>query len=159
MYMSEDEAKYLGLQLMEVAEAAYLTTIDANGYPQTRAMFNLRNRDQFSYLWKLFHAHGEEFLVLFIANTSSAKIGQIRNNPAVSVYYCKPNEWRGLMLGGLIEVVTDPKLKETLWQDRWKLYYPKGVNDPDYTVLSLHPQKARYYHRLRKCDIIIKERK
>jgi len=97
MSMGEDEAKCLSLQLMEVAKAAYLTTIDAEGYPQTRAMFNLRNIYQFSNLRKLFYAHKYDFLVLFSTNTSSHKTAQVRNNPASSVYYCRPEEGRGLI--------------------------------------------------------------
>lgn len=148
--MNRNEAKRLSLQLMEVAWAAYLTTIDERGFPQTRAVDNLRSKERFPKLAKLFKNHKDDFWVLFSTNTSSAKVSQIKKNPAVSVYYCEPREFRGLMLSGLIEVVTDPELKKALWHDYWVKYYPRGVNDPDYTVLSLHPREARYYHQLRK---------
>jgi general stress protein 26 len=80
--MEKDEARYISLQLMEVAKAAYLTTIDIDGHPQTRAMFNLRNIYQFPNLRKLFYNHRADFLVLFTTNTSSIKVVQARNNPA-----------------------------------------------------------------------------
>jgi len=148
--MNENEAKRLSLKLMESTWAAYLTTIDADGFPQTRAMDNLRNKKRFPKLAKVFQGHEDDFWVLFSTNTSSAKMNQLKRNPAVSVYYCKPKEFRGLMLSGLMEIVTDPDLKKAIWHDYWVKYYPKGVKDPDYTVLSLHPQKARYYHQLKK---------
>ena len=150
--MDEMEARVLSIQLMEVAPMAYLTTIDPQGWPQTRAMFNLRNRSQFHSLGGYFKKHKEDFLALFTTNTSSNKIAHVRNNPRVSVYYCKPLDFRGLMLGGEAEIVTEGPLKEEIWQDHWTYYYAGGVEDPDYTVLALYPKMGRYYHRLDTCE-------
>lgn len=146
--MTEKEARQLSLELMEIAEAAYLTTIDRDGFPQTRAMLALRNKNQFPDLSELFDKHQDDFLVYFTTNTSSPKIEQIKRNPKVSVYYCKPDEWRGLMLGGEIEIVVDKDVKEAIWQKGWEMYYPKGVHDPDHTILCLYPIVAKYYHQL-----------
>lgn len=150
--MDEVEARSLSLRLMEVAEMAYLTTIDERGFPQTRAMENLRNKKRFPSLIDLFQAHKDDFRVLFGTHTSSVKVNQIKKNPAVSVYYCRPNEYCGLMLGGLMDVVTDARLKEKVWQPGWKSYYSGGVGDPEFTVLSLFPQRANYYQRRQICD-------
>ena len=146
--MDEKQARRLSLDLMEIAGAAYLTTIDRDGFPQTRAMLNLRRNEQFPGLSKLFDKHNDDFLVYFTTNTSSSKIGQIKRNPRVSVYYCKPNEWRGLMLGGEIEIVKSREIKEAVWQEGWEMYYPRGLDDPDYTILRLRPILAKYYHQL-----------
>lgn len=157
--MKENEAKRLSLQLMENAWAAYLTTIDERCFPQTRAVDNLRSKERFPKLAKLFKNHEDDFWVLFSTNTSSAKVSQIKKNPAVSAYYCEPREFRGLALGGLIEVVTGSDIKKTIWHDYWVKYYPGGVNDPDYTVLSLYPREARYYHQLKKFHFTFTEKK
>lgn len=146
--MNEQQARVLGLKLVEQAEAAYLTTIDDNGFPQTRAMLNLRRKVQYPGLVDFFEKRRNDFLIYFTTNTSSSKIKQIKENPRVSVYYCKPDEWRGLMLGGEIEIITDREIKKALWQEGWEVYYPRGINDPDYAVLCLEPQVARYYHQL-----------
>ena len=98
-------------------EGTFLTTIDADGYPWTRGMFNLRNIYQFPHLRKLFYNHRDDFLALFSTNTSSNKTLQAKNNSAVSVYYCKSEEGRGLMLGGDIEICVDLELKRALWQE------------------------------------------
>jgi len=155
--MDESEARVLGTQLMEVAPMVYLTTIDPQGWPQTRALLNLRNRAQFHGLGGYFKNHREDFLVLLGTNTSSNKIAHIRNNPRVSVYYCKPLDFRGLMLGGEAEIVTEGLLKEEIWQEGWTYYYPEGVGDPDYAVVVLHPQMGRYYHRLDTCEFRLGE--
>lgn len=145
--MDSKDAKKLGLELMEIAEAAYVTTIDKDGFPYTRAMFNLRRTEQFPSLIELFKKHEDDFLVYFTTNTSSSKIAHIKKNPKVSIYYCKPSDWRGLMLGGEVEIV-DKAIKEAIWQKGWEMYYPGGPHDPDHTVLCLRPMFARYYHQL-----------
>jgi general stress protein 26 len=146
--MDEKEARRLSLDLMKIAGAAYLTTIDRDGFPQTRAMFNLRRKEQFPGLSEVFDKHNDDFLVYFTTNTSSSKTGQIKRNHKVSVYYCKPDEWRGLMLSGEIEIVKFEEIKEAIWQGGWEMYYPKGFDDPDYTILRLRPVLAKYYHQL-----------
>jgi general stress protein 26 len=70
-------------------------------------------------------------------------MAQIRANPKVSVYFCNPSQFHGLMLGGEIEVVTDAELKKQIWQDGWEIYYPGGADDPEYTILRLLPAFAK----------------
>ena len=151
--MNEKEVRRLSLELMESAEAAYLTTIDHSGYPQTRAMLNLRKKEQYPELYQLFGKHQEDFLTYFTTNTSSTKIHQIKENRKISVYYCKPSDWRGLMLSGDIEIVSDRSIKESIWQKDWELYYPGGHTDPDYAILCLRPVTARCYHQLSVAEI------
>ena len=146
--MDENDALKLSIELMEIAEAAYVTTIDPDGFPQTRAMFNLRRKEQFPGLTRLFKNHQGDFFVYLTTNTSSPKISHIKKNPKVSIYYCKPSEFRGLMLSGEMETVTDRVEKERVWQKGWEMYYPGGVHDPDHTVLRLRPMTAKYYHQL-----------
>lgn len=146
--MDSNEALRLSLNLMETAEAAYVTTIDPDGYPRTRAMFNLRRKEQFPGLTGLFKDHQDDFLVYFTTNTSSPKSSHIKKNPKVSIYYCNPSEFRGLMLSGEIEIVSDRAEKEKVWQKGWEMYYPGGVHDPDHTVLRMRPMAAKYYHQL-----------
>ena len=144
--MDEREARQWALALMETADAAYLTTMDRHGFPQTRAMLNLRNKRQWPTLTEVFQGHEEDFLLYFSTNTSSAKMAQIRANPKVSAYFCNPAAFHGLMLAGTIELVTDQACKRRIWQDGWERYYPRGVNDPDYTLLCLLPTVAKGWH-------------
>ena len=146
--MDEQTARRLSLELMSLAKAACLTTIARDGYPETRAISNLRNEEMFGGLSTLFAEHDNDFLVYFSTNTSSNKVAQIRANPRVSVYFCQPEQWRGLMLGGNMEVSNDPELKKAIWQDGWELYYPTGPADPGYSILKLIPEIAKYYHQL-----------
>ncbi len=146
------------LEVMNNARAAILTTIDPEGYPISRAMLNLRRPGEYPGLADFFREIDHRLGVYFTTNTSSSKIAHIRDNPKAAVYYCLPNEYRGVMLGGIIEIVDDPKLKKLLWQTGWELYYPSGSDDPDYTILRLLPEFARGYHQLTFYNIDFRNR-
>ena len=153
--MSEDEMKQLCKRLLNEAWPAYLTTIDRNGFPQTRAMFNLRNKVKFPKLESLFSNHEDEFYVIFSTNTSSTKIEDVKANPKASVYYCLPDESRGAMIGGTLEIVENLDTKQAIWLDGWERYYPAGYDDPDHTVLRFHGRMAKGWNQSRTFQIEI----
>ncbi|HQE58582.1 MAG TPA: pyridoxamine 5'-phosphate oxidase family protein [Spirochaetota bacterium] len=139
--------KETALQIIKEAPAAYLTTTGLDGYPETRAMLNLRNEKSFPKL-KSFWDGFNEFEIFFTTNTSSSKIGQIKNNTKVSLYYCNPASWLGLMMNGDIEIFKDEEVIKKLWQEEWTMYYPGGYNDPDHTVLRFIPKRVKLYSSL-----------
>ena len=141
--MNETQAKKLSLKLMETSKATYLTTIDPNGFPHTRAMTNLRNKKQNPHLTSLFLDHQKDYLIIFSTNTSSTKVKHVKENPKVSVYYSNPEKWQGVMFGGNIKITPDVKLKQAIWEDGMEKYYPSGYNDPDHTILQLLPKMAK----------------
>ncbi|MBY9005739.1 MAG: pyridoxamine 5'-phosphate oxidase family protein [Candidatus Lokiarchaeota archaeon] len=113
-------------------------------------MQNLRRKDKISRTKKIIDIYNEEYIAYFSTNTSSNKIMQIKNNEKVSVYYESTSDiWQGLMFLGIIEIVGDKKIKRELWEDNWVTYYPKGINDPDYTILKFKPFYLKYYAQLR----------
>ena len=140
--MEDKESRELCKELLETAWPVYLTTIDADGYPQTRAMLSLTNKRKYPKLVPFFEKI-DDFTIIFTTNTSSTKIVDITTNSACSVYYCNPESWKGVMFSGNIEIVEDSAVKKELWHDNWDMYYPKGYDDPDHTVLRLIPTKAK----------------
>jgi general stress protein 26 len=140
--MDTTELKEASVELMAQAECALLTTIGTDGYPHTRALFNLRNRSAFPKQAALLAKQDDELRVYFSTNTSSVKVREIVANPRVAVYYCDPSSIHGLMLRGEMTIVDDRAVKDALWSDGWERYYPKGPADPDYCVLSLRPDLA-----------------
>ena len=134
--------------LIDRASSAILTTLNADGWPETRAMLNLRNPNQFKGLVNFFeNCHSQDALtVYFTTNTSSAKISQLQGDERVAVYYHMVGEFRGLMLSGTMEIIENPQLKQEIWQPGWELYYHHGEADPDYSVLRLDTIWAKYYH-------------
>jgi general stress protein 26 len=142
-----DNIKQNCLNLIENADGVYFTTIDDEKFPQTRVLFNLRNREQYPNHANIFEDHKEDFMLIFSTNTSSSKIEHIKTNPNVCAYFRK--EWEGIMLKGVIEIITDEDFKKIVWEEGWERYYRYGVKDPDFTVLKLLPKYGRYYHQLK----------
>ena len=150
--MDEQKITPKNIELMEKAKMIYLSSIDGNGYPQTRCIFNLRNREQFPGLAGFFKNLENDYTVYIGTNTSSDKVNQIKINPMVSVYYCIPEIFHGLLIAGKAEFIEDQGIKETLWQDGWEMYYPAGVNDPDYTVLRIIPEFVKGWYDVGKFE-------
>jgi general stress protein 26 len=134
-------------RLMQTSASVYLTTVSGHGIPFTRAMLNVRNRKQYPSLVKFFAAQKGELVAYFTTNTSSDKVKHVKKHPYVSVYYCDPKKFHGLMLGGRIQIVKDAKIKKALWQKGWEKYYPGGFDSPDHTVFKLVPSVARGWYK------------
>ena len=82
-------------------------------------------------------------------------MAHIRANPKVSVYYCDPGDYRGLTLIGDAVIEDGIEIKKAIWDPDWTFYYPEGIRDPDFCLVSLKPKNAKYYHRLEGCDFEI----
>jgi general stress protein 26 len=87
--------------------------------------------------------------IWFSTNTSSRKIPQLKKNKKACVYFVNFEKWMGLMLIGSAQILQDKKSRERLWKEGDEKYYPKGVNDPDYSVIKFTSNRGRYYHSLK----------
>jgi general stress protein 26 len=144
--MNRSEIIQESIGIIESTNTAYFTTIDAEGFPQTRAIFNMRCRWRFPHIQYLFENQSHELMVYLTTNTSSDKIHHLASNIKVCVYFCRPDDFVGVMLSGTAEIVADPIIKNALWQEGWEVYYG-SVDNPDYTVLRLMPTKAKGWLR------------
>lgn len=127
-------------KMMDRAKTCFLSYVDGEGFPVTKAMLRPREREGVKVLW-------------FSTNTSSNKVACFRKNSRASVYFVDRRFFRGLSLVGTVEVLETPEAKERLWQIGDRMYYPKGVTDPDYCVLKFTVQKGRYYGNFKSEDI------
>jgi general stress protein 26 len=137
------DIKEVCLRLMTTCPVCELTTLDAEGFPYTTAMNNLRCAAEYPSLVGLHGQAGSEFLLYLSTSQQSDKMARIQANPKVSAYFCDPGRVIGLMLGGTMEVVTDQALKHAVWQKGWTLYYPNGPEGPEDGVLRLAPPRVR----------------
>jgi general stress protein 26 len=148
--MNESELKIFSINLIENAKICYFTTINGEGFPVTRAIFNLRYLQQFPNLADIFKGHDQDFMIYIATNTSSEKIEHIKGNRKVNAYYCDVEGFKGVMLSGNIEIINDIEIKKALWQDNWSFYYSEGSSDytdPDYYVMRLYPNKLHCWFR------------
>ena len=91
----------------------------------------------------------------FSTNTSSQKVSAFRENPKGSVYFVDRRFFRGVSLCGTVEVLEDQKSKERLWQMGDRMYYSRGVTDPDYCVLKFTAERGRFYSNFKSEDFLI----
>ncbi len=98
-------------QMADKLPIAYISSVDQEGFPWTKAMLKPRKREGI----KTFY---------FTTNTFSFK---------------------GMMLRGTMEVLTDAKSKEMIWHNGDEQYYPGGVTDPNYCVLKFTATDGRFY--------------
>ncbi|KAA6302539.1 MAG: hypothetical protein EZS26_001371 [Candidatus Ordinivivax streblomastigis] len=141
MNITEKQAECL--KVMESLSTVNLTTIDKSGFPSTRAMLNLRNKQAYTSLTALYELEKNPLTVYLSTNTSSEKIGEIQQNGNACLYFCNPQSFHGALLQGTIEIVTDKEFRQKVWQKGWEMYYPAG--DSDYSLLRFVPSKLKVY--------------
>ncbi len=129
--MMRDAAQTIG-NLIDKQGVSFISSLDDDGFPNTKAMLPPRKRDGI----KTFY---------FTTNTSSMRVSQFRKNPKACIYFCDKRFFRGVMLKGTMEVLEDAASKEMIWQEGDTMYYPQGVTDPDYCVLKFIAQTGRFY--------------
>lgn len=121
------------LEFISEQKTAFIASVDENGYPVVRAMLAPRK------------INGNE--IYFSTNTSSKKIKQYTANNKACVYFYKRGrfKYQGASIIGEMEICTDQQTKDEIWRVGDKLFYKKGVTDPDYCVLKFTCKTAEYY--------------
>ncbi len=146
--MDEKEIKEVAKELMLKAPVVYMASIDENGFPHIRAIENMKSVEKFPHTAKVLSKYDQDDLNVYIStNTSSMKVKQVKKNSAISIYFCLPNEYKGIMLQGNAEFIDDIELKKKIWTEGWERYYPKGYSDPDFTILRLKPIYLKTWYK------------
>ena len=111
-----------------------LTCIGTDGYPLVKAVVPGKHRDSIHEMY-------------FCTNTASKFTAGIIKNPQASVYfYTRKLIWKGCMLKGKMEIVSDLAVKERYWQNKFRnAYQKKSYTDPDFCVLKFIPKAGRFY--------------
>lgn len=136
-----DSVKTIG-GIIDISGTAMIGSVDGEGFPNMKAMLPPRKREGISEFY-------------FTTNTSSMRVKQYLENPKASIYFYDKRFYRGVMLKGTMEVLTDSKSKEEIWREGDEIYYPLGVTDSDYCVLKFTAQSGRYYSNFRSEDFLI----
>ena len=122
-----------------------ITCIGRDGYPITKAVVPGKYRDSIKGIY-------------FCTNTSSNFAQEIQNNRESSVYFFSKIlfSWKGCMLKGNMEIVSDMEIKKKYWQNFYKNAYPeKSYTDPDFCVLKFSTISGRFYSNFKVDDFEI----
>ena len=125
--------------IIDKQSVCYISSVDGEGFPNTKAMLRPRVREGLRHIY-------------FTTNTSSMRVAQYIENPKACVYFCDRRFFRGVMLVGTVEVLSDEKHREMVWQPGDTMYYEHGINDPDFCVLKFTCIKGRYYRNFKSED-------
>ncbi|MDR0369930.1 MAG: pyridoxamine 5'-phosphate oxidase family protein [Candidatus Peribacteria bacterium] len=128
--LSLSDLQYLE-QFIDKSETCLISSIDIDGYPQTRAVTGIRTKDDGI---KRFY---------FSTKTSSQKVQQFKKNPNACVYFYDPMRFIGIMCIGTMEISQRDEDKRKVRKEGDETYYPKGFNDPDFSVLLFTTKKIR----------------
>lgn len=124
------------INLIERSRDVIVSSIDDSGYPNSKAMFRLKN-EGIQTFW-------------FSTNTSAIRTSHWMIRPQASIYFLDSDGFHGVMLTGQMQVHTDNKTKKDFWKEGDEKYYPLGPTDPDYSILCFRAEKGNYYHGLQK---------
>jgi len=128
--------------LIDKQSVCYIGSVNSDGFPNIKAMLSPREREGIKILY-------------FTTNTSSQRVAQYRENPKASVYFCDRRFYRGVMLTGTMEVLTEDDVRRRIWRDGDTMYYPGGVSDPEYCVLKFTAEQGRFYGNFKSEDFRI----
>lgn len=126
-----DANKTIG-DMIDRASATIISSVDENGFPNTKAMLPPRKRNGIKEIY-------------LTTNTSSIRVKHYTANPKACVYFYDKRFFKGVMLKGTMEVLQDQDSKNMIWREGDEMYYPEGVTDPDYCVLKFTAHEGRYY--------------
>lgn len=129
-----DEVRGTALDLITQCGIAMVGSNGPDGHPWIKAMIKVE-------------AEGLE-TVWFSTNTSSARVRQFTANPNASAYFVNVIDYKGLLLLGTMEVLSDRESRKRVWRYGNEIYYPRGLEDPDYSVLRFTATAGNYYHNL-----------
>lgn len=129
--------------LIESSKNVFVSSVDTGGHPNTKAMFALLHEGPVTHY--------------FSTNLSARRTRQFMENPKACIYFCSETEFKGLMLIGKMQVLTDKVHKALLWREGFEQYYPNGIDDEDYCVLKFTAETGNYYHWETNCSFYAKE--
>lgn len=118
-------------------KTAIISSVDREGFPNTKAMFSPRKID------------GNDFY--FSTNTSSLKVAQYSADEKACIYFYKRGlfSYMGVMLIGTMQVLTEQNIKDEIWRASDTMFYKEGKTDPDYCILKFSALKCRVYKDLK----------
>lgn len=85
----------------------------------------------------------EDGKMLFSASLDDPKIAELQASPQVALLMQGKTQW--VSVSGKASVVRDRALIERLWSDTWKLWFPKGKNDPMLCIIVVDPTEGEYW--------------
>lgn len=116
-------------ELLRDFDTTMLVTVDNDGALHARPMAVAS-----------LEADGDTYLV---TSAESPKVAEVKEYPQVTLTFQSNDQYAALR--GRAVVVRDRKLVEQLWKEPWKLWFPKGKDDPSIVFLRFEAESGEYW--------------
>ena len=117
-------------KLMGDFDTAMLVTRTEDGGLRSRPLSVAHNADDKEGLY-------------FSTAIDSPKVSELEADPRVNV--CMQDKRRFVSVTGVARLVKDRALIDKLWSETWKVWFPKGKDDPSLRILAVEPSEAAYW--------------
>ena len=132
-------------KLINSQKTCVIASVDAEGVPNIKGMLRPRKYTGLKTYY-------------FSTNTSSQHVRQFLQNPHASVYFHKRFLfYKGILLKGTMDILTDEDAKRMLWVKGDEKHYPGGVTDPDYCIMRFTAHSGRFYEKKKSEDFTIED--
>jgi general stress protein 26 len=115
--------------LLEGARVAMLTTVGEEGRLFSRPMA-MHEVDSGGYLW-------------FFTGLHTHAVTELKRDDRLNVSVSHGNTY--VSISGRGAIVEDPKKAAALWSPLYKAWFPKGLDDPDLTLIRVSVETAEYW--------------
>ena len=119
-------------ELIKEIDFCMLTTIDEDGDPHSRPMSSNGDIDANGDLW-------------FFTSASSHKVDEVVRSPKVNVSFADPDNQRYVSVTGMAQLIRDREKIDELWRPEFKMWFPKGKDDPEVALLCVSLEKGEYW--------------
>jgi len=110
---------------------AMLTTTNHRGWLRSRPMV-VQEEPFDGTLW-------------FFTGGSAAKTADIRDRRQVNVSFAAPDRDRYVSVSGVAMIIDDVELRRRLWNESYRPWFPKGLDDPDLRLIRIEAEEAEYW--------------
>jgi general stress protein 26 len=116
--------------MLDSVESAMLVTRNPDGMLDARPM-RVAEVDPAGPLW-------------FMTARSSRKVCEIEKDSRVLLVY-QDQSGQYLSIAGTARIVDDNIRTRRLWKEPYKIWFPKGADDPDLVLVSVEPEIAEFW--------------
>ena len=127
----QDVVRKLG-ELIKSTKVGMLTTVaDKDGTLRSRPMAT-QHVEFDGDLW-------------FLTSLDSPIASEIENDHRVNISYSDPGENHYISVSGTARLLRDEKKIKSLWSPWYKVWFPKGLDDPSIALLRVQVDSAEYW--------------
>lgn len=79
----------------------------------------------------------------FATSIDSTKVAEIENDPRVTVTF--QGRAKFAAVAGTAHIERDPAMIDRLWKEAWRVWFPKGKDDPSLCLIRVEAEEGEYW--------------